>query len=432
MELSRIVLLVLAVTAVALATASTVLYSDRMRAFFFKPEPFFLMVQPGWKWSRHPPYDIPNLVNASNLTIIFDIAPCWFMAEGARDPSKAPQLHLTTGGEVIWCKNVLAILQQANRRALFVNDAAAFESLYVAARQARAKHVSLVHWGWNQLVMNQTVKPYGLAWLRPPFREGCILQMGFFGTDRPVELHFSNMRNYITVYPNGHNTYSGLPAPEVCMAPARSNVSSLRGPYGLVYGKWGITGDVSAILPMFRGEHLWRQVLKLTRIVFVRCTTPMVDALGIRRYVFASWERSTRVQCLNRVKQRPPYGELLQHASFVMGLGSPRLSPSPVEALYCKTPVISPASQHDFIASHASRPQFFDTATGDAVIAAVANVTAACTHFFVRAGEGFSKSSPCFEPGYRPPWQTALNSSHVLPQFEATLSQAEADCSAQG
>ncbi|GIL66560.1 hypothetical protein Vafri_20058 [Volvox africanus] len=362
-----------------------------------------------------------GLANADKKTVvIMDTGPCWWLAEGISSNTRI-DLSKRTGGEYVWCSRILELLQKLGYNTVFTKTARAAEKFILAGQRQGTDHLLLVHWGYDAL---SSPEKYGNASLiRPPFREECLIMMWYYGIEVPRGLWPGDLKFYLAVYPHIFNSYTGLPQPPDC--PVRSAEPSvpLKPSYGVVFGKFGVTAKVTLIPLLFRNASLWSSLSTRTHLVFVSCNDALAEALGL------GINYRERYTCWTDLPERGSYHQLLWDAAFVIGLGTPELSPTPVEALWCRTPVIMPPGQHRYLSASAPSSQFHAVRSTQDVLVAVDKCLQTCSPIYQRNGTGVSVEKinrPCF--GSPPPMDIDFSIDVVAPKLEKMLKERESQC----
>jgi hypothetical protein len=135
----------------------------------------------------------------------------------------------------------------------------------------------------------------------------------------------------------------------------------------------------------------WQALQAKLKLVFMGCSSPLASALQLPD------DFGPRAFCWNRRPRPCTYAELLLHATLLIGLGGPLLSPTPLESLACSVPVVLPPAQHPFVAQHASAAHFFPVESAESVLTAVDRILSSCAPAFEPAEGGYVKRDrACF------------------------------------
>jgi hypothetical protein len=267
------------------------------------------------------------------------------------------------GGEVLFCENAMALASAAGFAVVATPDAGRLGRLVLAMERAKAAPLVAMDGsvaglpGFN--ASSGTEHTRGLARVPPPLREQCYLQMGFWG---PHTAWPGSPRNFVTPYPHpsGGGAHVGVRA-DLCertrgrrpaLSPEDESLLSQGGGYALLYGKFSATANPEAAPAWVRGPGLWADVLaRVGRVVVSDCTPGLARALGVELSSFTCLHRASPLRGAN-------LADLIERAHVVLGVGSPHLSPTPLEALACNTSVVLPRGQHPFLEENAGPPAF--------------------------------------------------------------------------
>ena len=326
--------------------------------------------------------NLGRIFSSSNSVIFFDVGPCWWAAVAYYDRSR-------TGGELVWCQSILKLLLNNGYQVYVTNEPGILEAVVTAARTQLKNIVIVVHWGWRMISKNND----GI--INPLFGENCIIKMGYYGRHKcnlRDDLWPGDFAKYLAPFPSFNNTFSGFGNQfSSCSKGFSRNDSELflsltltssdeklfrvmydrSNPYGVVFGKWGTVVHAYQIHHMFRNKTVWTRISEVATVVVLQCHPSLFEALNtndntLRCLDFASIFRSS-----------PFYDILIRRATFVLGLGAPFQSTTPLEALACGTTVILPRRQHPYLETRSlALPMLHIVANSEEMLRTVCNVTA--------------------------------------------------------
>ena len=342
-------------------------------------------------WHITQQSQLPRLLKS---VIIYDNGPCFWLASGRSAKSGS-------GGESIWCSSIIGQLLDQDRYVYVTDDSSVAMTLAMSAHQCGHGAITIAHWGWRHIAMSKTPLPQHLR--NPPqsIMGGidCILKMHYWGTKAPIELWPGSLKHYITPYPlidnnidgcrksngaGGYNTATGfgdqflhcgdeeLELDKVMIilnTITNKNTTHLKNStdnnstdnnsmdmmmwdlihdnrsYYIIYGKFGNLIPTKLIDPLFSDALLWHTLHDEMRLqgVILTCNNSLFSVLHTTSSAFLCLDESSVF------KDRPWYPYLLHHAVFVLGLGHPKLSTTPFDALACHTNVILPVGMHSFL-----------------------------------------------------------------------------------
>ena len=320
--------------------------------------------------------------------IIYDNGPCFWVATGRSAKNGS-------GGESIWCSSIIGQLLDQDRYVYVTVDPSIAMILTMNAHQYGHGVITIAHWGWRHIAISKTPLPQHLR--NPPLAImggiDCILKMNYWGTKVPTELWPGNLKHYISPYPlldnhvdgcrgskeeGGYNTAIGFGdqflhcgdeefdfdsiammfPPNTTTTHSMDNINTINNTdmmiwdlirnnrsYYVIYGKFGNFIPTKLIDPMFANELLWTILHEemLLQGIILTCDDSLFPVLRTTSTAFICLEETSVF------RDRPWYPHLLHHAVFVMGLGHPKLSTSPFDALACHTHVILPVGMHTFL-----------------------------------------------------------------------------------
>ncbi|KAG1678990.1 hypothetical protein FOA52_013053 [Chlamydomonas sp. UWO 241] len=302
------------------------------------------------------------------VVVVFDAAPgpCVWAARGAIPPG-------ATGGEFVWCVSLLSrLLARRSVAALVTGCAPTAKAIVAYGRAHGSAVVTLAHWFAPWMGVPPVDRIHGME---GPFHgslgERCVLLMSFWNGFQvpmpglPVAVQQAHVLTPWDYGGGNTGTMLGLAActcdvgtatlqdamarpsselgpPEV--AALLQAVSNGTGAYGVVFGKWepGGTARVDRIPGFLRAPDSWEHALShVDVLVFVSCADAMLSVVPVDR---------ARIVCLPKASalRRDPglHTLLLREAAFVLGIGSPVLSPTPLTAICCNTSTILVKGQH--------------------------------------------------------------------------------------
>ena len=345
--------------------------------------------------------------------IIYDNGPCFWLASGRSTKN-------SSGGESIWCASIIGQLLDQDRYVYVTDDATVAMTLAMSAHQGGHGAIMIAHWGWRHIAMSKTPLPPRLR--NPPQSIiggiDCILKMHYWGTKVATELWPGDLKHYISPYPlidnnvpvdgcssmneaGGYNTATGFGDQFIhcgddelgAEATMFSNASHLitstdstistdtmisemirdNRSYYVIYGKFGNLISTKLINPIFSDESLWHTLHNELHLqgVILTCNNSLFPVLRTSSSAFLCLDESSVF------KDRPWYPYLLRHAVFLLGLGHPKLSTSPFDALACHTNVILPVGMHSFLerTSQCNPSKRFHVVTNTREILHAANVS---------------------------------------------------------
>ncbi len=375
------------------------------------------------------------LVHIERNVVVFDTNPCFWAATAAYSKhahsNLTPDPRHTTGGEMIHCRKLFHLLHRMNRTITVLGD---FDVLYhftKVAVAARKPPVTIRHgpdwWGAHLGTQNQD----GMNVLIPPFSEPCTMMLGYWVDDiadpRHAPVSLSDSSKIISSYYSKDKTFIGFERPARC--PHKHGSRPFNRSYVFVFGKVGTSMCATEkILPIFKNSSLWEVLVAQHMVVFVRCFPELPDHLGIELNRWKAWVRNGHVTCLSALAEPVAYEDLLAYADVVMGLGCPVISPTPLQALYCQTPVIVAASQHWELTSVTGPPHAYNPRTTQDVLSAVQGVAEQCRVTFALGPGGVArKTSTCFE-GHRLPVLELFEEHRALQDLRSTVERVEQEC----
>jgi hypothetical protein len=141
--------------------------------------------------------------------------------------------------------------------------------------------------------------------------------------------------------------------------------SGLGEPYSFLIGKWGATADKRRVHPMFlQNNKLWNYMTNQTNLVVLNCPDEFFEMSGATK--------NSKIVCLDTESKfrTELYMHLVKNAQLVLGIGSPPLSPSPIEALSCSRPIVLASGMHYFVHQYVSEPAHYEVDSEEQVIRA--------------------------------------------------------------
>jgi hypothetical protein len=360
---------------------------------------------------RTPVSNTSAIVLNRKALIIYDIGPCFWVAEGIL-------VHGRTGGEYIWCQSLIGQLIELGKEVYVTNSSKIAKELSLTSHLNGNNMITISHWGWQEIAVPQMFifrSKYRIP--VPSIGADCLIKMNFWGTEVATEIWPGSLKNYLTVYPSiGGKDREGRYSYGSRAAVQNKNTASGFGDQFVKCGDEDISrtlahefedgkaGNFSlldlAILRSIQGPsansyHSGSRPLKGAEhsidgingtrfhsnvpyyIVFGKfgkvVSTKKIPSMLRNSNVWAFLQNkdlngivlhcderlfptlqanSSQFTCLEPTsifKRAPYYHLLLSRAVFVLGLGVPVLSTTPFEALTCSTPVILPTGQHTFL-----------------------------------------------------------------------------------
>ncbi len=372
-----------------------------------------------------------TLMHLEHNVVVFDARPCFWAAAAAygskHGTTLTPDPRHTTGGEIVHCRKLLHLLHRMHRTVTVVSDYFMLLNFTTEAVAAGKPPVTIRHFGAE----NGTKPHKGMNVLMPPFAEPCALLLQFYGGDikdpqrGPVSL--SNASKIISSYPYGNTTAIGFYRPAAC--PYVPDKRPFNRSYIFAYGKadtemfW-----LDMVLPQFKNSTLWEALIAKHAVVFVRCPSGLPGALSIDGERWKRWVAKGEIICLDALPEPVPYSTLLAYAEFIMGLGLPWHSPTPLEALYCQTSVLVTNYQHWYVKATTWPPHAYDPGSARDVLHAMHEIEAKCKVIFTREADGRArKTNSCFE-GHALSALEVYDEHKHLRDLTNTIEYVESEC----
>ncbi len=376
-----------------------------------------------------------SIAELRHSVVIFDEGPCFWLAYSLYnkdDPYLAGDPTQRAGMEIVSCQALLRILHRRMERTVVVSaDADAAKRLVRQATEAHNPPVVIIHWG----VHHTTRQINGYNVLQWPFNEACTFHYNCWGTltaegSKTGLISLANASQVLSIYPNAWNTAVGFARPKLCSGCVNTK-RPFDSTYVFVFGEWGEdSAQVSQINPVFKNATLWDRVVAKHVVVFVRCPDELPRAVGVREARWKAWVLRGRVVCLDTLPEHdvPSYETLLVHAEAVLGVGVPLQSPTPLQALHFRTPVILPPGQHYYIADTTQPPHAYIPESAEDALQAMGEIEEQCRVSFVsELGVRVRKVSTCFD-NVRLPALDVFDESIGLANLNAALSHVESEC----
>ena len=302
--------------------------------------------------------------------LIHDSGPCFWVAQASF--RHVGRIATGTGGEFIWCLELMKNLMEQQKRRLFItNDHHVAD--FITRKSSSEGHpiVAIHHWsaGLNMAHRWQTLWNLGMWYQFPTFlNHKCTLKMTFFGVsslskaDASGEPTLPSLDRYLVPFPHksiAGNTVTGFnDLYDVCSHPglvepaahppsltdSDAKIFQLLGTtYAIIYGKFNVDQDLREIHNFLRNRTMWENIHSKTKILVLKCHPNLFQCLDTEEDYFICLDNDS-------VFKSPPYYNILLKSSTVLiGLGKPILSTSPLEALACNVPVLLPSGQHLFL-----------------------------------------------------------------------------------
>jgi len=295
-----------------------------------------------------------------------------------------------SGGEYRACERLLIMINNHGYDVMFFNTEIEFAVEYFQQLLHRKKpRIAL---GSNRGNIDQipSVKKDGMNRPLSPFSEQCMLMSSYWGkTAKRLKIWVGGVSRVVTPLPTPGNTFVGLKVdlcqrddlrpsgnvseediyvPVSVQSSTRQLMIGDQGePYALLIGKWDSTGKVRHIHETFKKKKVWDYISNRTNLVVLDCTDEFLEVSNIV---------AKNVICLYKDSdfRQAKYKSLVHHAQFVLGIGSPHHSPSPLEALSCSVPVILARDMHWYVESYVSKPAAFIVDTEEEVEYAVDSI----------------------------------------------------------
>ncbi len=308
--------------------------------------------------------------------LIYDCGPCFWAASAAfniKEGTVIPDPRQSSGGEVVHCRKLLALLHRIDRTVTVVAEFSFLETYVHKALTAGRPPVVIRHWCADM----GTKSLNGSNIVQLPFSEACTMQLLYGGNPNPMQASWGSValndpEKVISVYEREDgNTHIGFERPR--MYPFATMAMPFNRSYVFVFGKLGKPNQCryESVRPLYKNQTLWELIIADYLVVFVLCPDKIADSLNVEIDTWNEWKRKGNVLCLDDLPSPVPYEQLLVYADAVIGMGCPFISPTPLQALYCQTSVVLPREQHWLVTDTTKSPHAFDPRTSQDVLDAL-------------------------------------------------------------
>jgi len=300
--------------------------------------------------------------------------------------------YKSSGGEFRLCERLVSMVNHLGYDVLFFNEiefaTEYFQQLYIRDKP----RIAVVHKG-TRMIPSAADKD-GVNRPLSPFSEQCMLGAHYWGAKsyKNFKLWPGGFSRFVTPFPVAGNTYVGskvdlcqrddlhphgdgyapkedLSVPVSVDRSTRQLIIDNQGePYAVLIGKWGGTGRINRIHDTFKNNSMvWDYITHQTNLVVLQCPDEFLAATNTVERNFICLPQDSEFR-------KTKYKSLVKNAQFLLGIGSPLLSPSPLEALSCSVPVILTTGMHPYVDSHVPKPAAFIVETEEEVKQAVDSI----------------------------------------------------------
>jgi len=308
------------------------------------------------------------------LALVEEIGPCQRYGDAMGDFTTG-SFSQKTSGEAKLCARLTTNLNRLGYDVMYLTKSLPYAEWYFEQLYQQGKpRIAAFHrdTGKHKIRVIQTDTH---AIPARPFNHLCFLRVAYFGVEKYTkdQLWVGAESRYISAFPMGNNTHMGVDA-DIChrddlqagqnstgmvQLPISLNKTSRElmendsgEPYAFLIGKWGFKGTAKSdqVNQMFvNNTKLWDHVTTRTNLVMLNCPDEFFELTGATKSKFV---------CLNTESKfrKELYVQLVQNAQFMLGIGSPRISPSPIEALSCSRPVVLSRGMHRYLQKHIQEP----------------------------------------------------------------------------